>query len=117
MSKGYYTVDDLMPEMIQRYNEGQERGPMTDEPITWEWLVEREPALKNLEDRCKRLANPHKAHRNWYGGRGGLRIRSEVIALVGHGRGNPTGHPNLYGSDAYDLAYDRLLKTLEGKQV
>lgn len=101
---------------MRSYDEGTARGPMTDDPVTWEWLVEHEPGLKGLEDRCRRLANPHKAYKNWYGGPGGGRIRYEVAALVGYGRANPQGHPNLYGPDAYDVAYQRLLGTLEGKK-
>ena len=77
--------------------------------ITWEWLVEQEPELQLLLDRCKQFKNPELAFDVWFGPNG---VKREMCALVGMERRKP-GHPDLFGSEAYDIAYYRLLGILE----
>lgn len=113
--RGVYTANDSIERLIQRRREAEKRGPMTGVVPTWDWLVEQEPALGALMERCRRLANPSKALAHWYGRGQRSGIRHEVDRLVGWGRANPHGHPDLYGSDAYDVAYSALLGALEGR--
>lgn len=77
--------------------------------ITWEWLIEQEPELQRLLERCERFKNPEMAFDVWFGSAG---LKREMCALVGMER-RKQGHPDLFGSEAYDIAYDRLLGVLE----
>lgn len=111
-----YTVDDLVEGMIEMRREAESRGPMTGVVPTWAWLVEQEPALGRLMERCQRLAHPQKAYSNWYGKGNRSGIRHAMAELVGGGRLKREGHPDLYGSDAYDVAYQALLGALERRR-
>lgn len=77
--------------------------------ITWEWMVTKEPRLQGLLDLCKAVNNPDAAFDHWFGPTG---LKREMCALVGMER-RDLGHPDLFTSDAYDIAYDRLLGLLE----
>ena len=114
-AEGIWTVDELWEGMMRRRAEAMARGPMTGIKPTWEWLVEQEPQLGLLLEHCKHHANPETAYDYWYGNGGLSGIKHRMYRIVGGGRLNPLGHPDLYSSDAYDLAYQTLLGALAGE--
>ena len=81
--------------------------------ITWDELVQLEPALDQLLQQVRQVqAGPgFCANRVWYGPNG---FKAKLLKLVGWERQD--NHPVLSTDEAYDVAYDVLYEALPACQ-
>lgn len=87
--------------------------------LTWEMLVEEEPALEDLRRKIGNMREGRdlsEAERNklWYHGEGTISYKRRMGLLVGHCAVRGDLEPFMYSSWAYDIAYQKLSGLLFG---